>query len=121
MDVPSALRGFRSGAIFLAAGLALTAAYFAIPRGAVQNDLYDVIAVASSLAILLGVKLNRPDFLLPWLLFAAGNLLFAVAHIIFLIQDLDNAFAGHLQVSKSAFERAQRTFERAAHQVDSIS
>ena len=83
MDVPSALRGFRSRAIFLAAGLALTAAYFAIPRGAVQNDLYDVIAVASSLAILLGVKLNRPDFLLPWLLFAAGNLLFAVADIIF--------------------------------------
>jgi signal transduction histidine kinase len=83
VDVPSALRGFRSGAIFLAAGLALTATYFAVPRGAVQNDLYDVIAVASSLAILLGVKLNRPDFLLPWLLFAAGNLLFAVADIIF--------------------------------------
>jgi len=45
----------------------------------------------------------------------------AVAHIIFLIQDLDNLFAGHLQVSKAPFERARRTFDRSVHQVDSIS
>jgi hypothetical protein len=50
-----------------------------------------------------------------------GSLAGAVAHIIFLILDLDNAFAGHLQVSKAAFERAWRTFERSAHQADSIS
>jgi hypothetical protein len=45
----------------------------------------------------------------------------AVAHILFLIHDLDNAFAGQLQVSKAAFERARRTFDRAAHQVDSAA
>ena len=83
MNVPAAVRGFRTGAIFLAAGLALTVVYFAIPRGAAQNDLYDVIGVASSLAIVLGVRLHRPNFPLPWLLFAAGNLLFAIADIIF--------------------------------------
>jgi signal transduction histidine kinase len=83
VQVPSAFRGFRTGAIFLAGGLALTVAYFAIPRGAAQNDLYDAIGVASALAIVLGVRLNRPGFPLPWLLFAAGNLLFAVADIIF--------------------------------------
>ena len=83
MHVPAAVRGFRTGAIFLAAGLALTVVYFAIPRGAAQNDLYDVIGVASALAIVLGVRLHRPNFPLPWLLFAAGNLLFAIADIIF--------------------------------------
>lgn len=36
----------------------------------------------------------------------------AVAHIVFLIQDLDNAFAGHLQISKTPFERARRALER---------
>jgi signal transduction histidine kinase len=73
----------RPYAIFLTAGLALTAVYFAVPRGATQNDLYDLIAVASSLAIVLGVRLNRPSYPLPWLLFAAGNLCFAAADIIF--------------------------------------
>lgn len=78
-----ALRELRPDAIFLAVGLALIAAYFAIPRGAVQNDLYDAIGVSSASAIVLGVKLNRPAFPLPWLLFAVGNLFFAVADIIF--------------------------------------
>jgi signal transduction histidine kinase len=83
VQLPSAVRDFRVGAIFLAAALALTAAYFAIGRGAAQNDIYDAVGVGSSLAILLGVRLNRPGFPLPWLLFAAGNLFFAVADIIF--------------------------------------
>jgi signal transduction histidine kinase len=77
-------RDFRAGAIFLAAGLALTATYFAVPRGtATQNHIYDTIGVASALAIVVGVRLNKPDYRLPWLLFAAGNLLFAIADIIF--------------------------------------
>ena len=83
MQLPSAVRDFRVGAIFLAAAFALTIAYFVVGRGAAQNDIYDVVGVASSLAIILGIKLNRPDFPLPWLLFAAGNLFFAVADIIF--------------------------------------
>ena len=45
----------------------------------------------------------------------------AVAHILFLINDLDNAFAGHLQVSKAAFERTRRTFDRAIHLVDAAA
>jgi signal transduction histidine kinase len=83
VQLPSAVRDFRAGAIFLAAAAAVTVAYFAIGRGAAQNNLYDVIGVASALAIVLGVRLHRPDFPLPWLLFAAGNLFFAVADIIF--------------------------------------
>jgi signal transduction histidine kinase len=83
VQLESAVRGFRVGGIFLAAALALTVAYFAVGRGATQNDIYDGLGIASSLAILVGVRLNRPDFPLPWLLFAAGNLFFAVADIIF--------------------------------------
>ncbi|HEX5059365.1 MAG TPA: DUF4239 domain-containing protein [Kofleriaceae bacterium] len=36
----------------------------------------------------------------------------AVAHILFLIYDLDTAFAGDYQVDKGPFERARQTFER---------
>src|SRR5262249_37841206 len=39
-----------------------------------------------------------------------GALAGAVAHILYLIWDLDNAFAGHLMVSHEPFERARRTF-----------
>ena len=83
MQLPSAAREFRVGAIFLAAALALTVAYFVIPRGAAQNDINEVIGIASALAIVLGVRLNRPSFPLPWLLFAAGNLLFALGDVVF--------------------------------------
>lgn len=47
----------------------------------------------------------------------AGALSGAVAHILYLIVDLDNAFSGHLVVSKEAFERARRTFDRTLHSV----
>jgi hypothetical protein len=42
----------------------------------------------------------------------------AIAHILFLIRDLDDAFAGDWQIAKAPFERARRNFERAAHIVD---
>jgi len=38
----------------------------------------------------------------------------AVAHILFLIRDLDYAFSGDWQVEKSSFVRARKAFERAA-------
>jgi signal transduction histidine kinase len=81
--LPTFARDCRACAIFIAAGLALTIAYFGLGRGAGQNDIYDTIGVGSALAIIVGVTINRPDFPLPWLLFAAGNLFFAVADIIF--------------------------------------
>jgi hypothetical protein len=42
----------------------------------------------------------------------------AISHILFLIRDLDDAFAGDWQVAKAPFERARKNFERAAHIVD---
>ncbi len=43
----------------------------------------------------------------------------AIAHILFLIQDLDDAFAGDWRVASRPFERAQRMFKR--QQVLSVS
>jgi hypothetical protein len=42
----------------------------------------------------------------------------AVSHILFLIIDLDDPFAGNLNVAKDPFLRARRSFERAVHQAD---
>ena len=42
----------------------------------------------------------------------------AIAHILFLIRDLDDAFAGDWQIAKVPFERARKNFDRAAHVVD---
>jgi hypothetical protein len=42
----------------------------------------------------------------------------AIAHILFLIRDLDDAFAGDWQVARAPFERARKNFQRAAHVVD---
>jgi hypothetical protein len=44
-----------------------------------------------------------------------------VAHILYLIYDLDNAFSGNLQISKDAFERARRTVRRSAHRFDAAA
>jgi hypothetical protein len=42
----------------------------------------------------------------------------AIAHVLFLIVDLDDAFAGDWQVPKGAFVRARRQCERATHAMD---
>jgi signal transduction histidine kinase len=76
-------RDSRAAVAFLAVGVALTGFYFLFPSGSTaQSDFYDSIGVTSALAIAAGVRLNRPDTPLPWLLFALGNLLFATADII---------------------------------------
>ena len=51
----------------------------------------------------------------------AGSLGGVVAHILYLIIDLDNAFSGHLVVSKDAFIRALKTFDRSAHAFDAAA
>ena len=42
----------------------------------------------------------------------------AISHILFLIRDLDDAFAGDWQVAKAPFERARNSFGRKEHGVD---
>lgn len=48
----------------------------------------------------------------------AGAMSGAVAHILFLIADLDDPFAPRWGANKAPFERAQQAFERDAHIVD---
>ncbi|HET8528462.1 MAG TPA: HAMP domain-containing sensor histidine kinase [Gaiellaceae bacterium] len=73
----------RPAELCVAAGVVAVAVYFAVPRGSAQSVIYDVIGVGAAFAIGVGVLLNRPSPALPWWLFAAGNLFFAVADIIF--------------------------------------
>ena len=77
----------RAGAIYLAAGIVATAVYFVLPRGGVaQSVVYDAVGVASALTIGFAVWLHRPSRRAPWVLFALGNLCFAVADVIFNIE-----------------------------------
>lgn len=69
--------------LLLAAGGTLVVVYFFVPRGNAQSVIYDVIGVTSALLIAAGVRRNAPSLRGPWLLFALGNLFFAVADIIF--------------------------------------
>ena len=68
---------------WLAAGVLAVVVYFLVPHGTTQSVVYDVVAVGSALAIAWSVAVNRPAVPVAWLLFAAGNLAFAVADIIF--------------------------------------
>ena len=45
----------------------------------------------------------------------------AVSHILYLISDLDQAFAGDWQVAKGPFIRARKAFDRDAHQAEAIA
>ncbi|HTR51287.1 MAG TPA: hypothetical protein VMJ10_11310 [Kofleriaceae bacterium] len=47
---------------------------------------------------------------------ATGALAGAIAHILFLILDLDHVFGGHCHVEEAPFVRARRTFTRPTHQ-----
>ena len=83
MDLLAAIRASRVSTAYLAAGVALTIAYFAVPPGTTANVLYDVAGMGAALAIVAGVWIHRPETRLPWILFALGNLSFAVADVIF--------------------------------------
>jgi signal transduction histidine kinase len=81
LQAPS--REARAALAFLAGGLALACLYPALPHGTAQSVVYDAVGVVSAAAIGWGALRNRPSFRLPWLLFALGNLSFAVADVIF--------------------------------------
>ena len=69
--------------LLLGVSVVLIGVYFAVPRGNAQSVIYDVIGVGSAVVIAAGVRRNTPSLPNPWLLFAVGNLFFAVADIIF--------------------------------------
>jgi diguanylate cyclase (GGDEF)-like protein/PAS domain S-box-containing protein len=59
--------------VYLAAGAVLSVVYFLVPLGLDHHIVYDAIGWSSIIAILYGVRRNRPANALPWYLFALGN------------------------------------------------
>lgn len=57
-------------------GLTLSVGYFFLPQGLPHHVVYDALGLSSVAAILIGVRRNRPRRRTPWLVFAAGELLF---------------------------------------------
>src|ERR1700688_1902993 len=77
-------RDFRLGAGVLGAELVLSGIYFLFPStGVVQYTLYEVFGGGCVVAILWAVRHYRPKPALPWLVFAAGELLFVAGDIAF--------------------------------------
>ncbi|TMK59159.1 MAG: hypothetical protein E6G60_15065, partial [Actinobacteria bacterium] len=69
---------------YLVLGLAAVGVYFLVPWDTIgQAVLYDAIGASSAVAVVVGVRLNRPAQRLPWLMFAGGLLAFSVGDSIF--------------------------------------
>ena len=63
---------------YLAAGCVATAVYFLLPSVASQDVWYDGVGLSAVVAILVGVRVHRPQRPLPWLLIAAGQFLWII-------------------------------------------
>lgn len=89
----------------------LVASRFKIPL-AMRILLYTGALIVSGSMYLMVI----PQFWVHAIVTAA--LVGAIAHVLFLIEDLDDAFSGDWQVAKHPFERARASFERTASLVD---
>jgi len=67
---------------FLAAGAASVALYVVLPPGLGRDGLFVVIALAQVAALVVGVRLHRPASPTPWLVMAAGQLLWVIAALL---------------------------------------
>ena len=65
-------------ALYLAGGAALTIAFVFVHA----DILFNLVGISSPIAILIGIRLNRPAQKLPWLLFAAGQAFFVAGDIL---------------------------------------
>jgi diguanylate cyclase len=77
--------------VFLVAGAALTAGYFAMPRASLSQSAYsNVVSLAFIGAILVGLRIHRPTDRGMWVWFAVGMLMSILA---------DGVLTGYLAVS----------------------
>ncbi len=77
----------RPAALFLAAGVALTGIYFALPAGGVAGSvIYEGLGGLSALLIVWAVRRYRPPAAEAWILFALGNGCSVVGDILFDLQ-----------------------------------
>src|SRR3954464_1200753 len=66
--------------LYAGAGCLLLAAYPLVPEFA-QQVSYDAISASVVLALLVGVRRNRPAYRAPWYLFIAGQACYTVADV----------------------------------------
>ena len=73
-----------SARAYLAAGLGAIGLYYALPWDSFEQTLvYDAIAASAAAASVAGALLFRPTARLPWFLFGAGLLSFAIGDVLF--------------------------------------
>lgn len=67
----------------VAIGVVLIAAFYALPAGEIpQSAVYDGLGLTMVAAAIVGLRIHRPDGWKPWLILAAGQLLFVLGDII---------------------------------------
>jgi anti-anti-sigma regulatory factor len=75
------------GRIYLVSGALAIGGYFFLPSD-VQSILFVMIAASSGVAIFVGARLHLTEGRLPWYLFAAGQLAFAIGDGIFGVYEI---------------------------------
>jgi signal transduction histidine kinase len=74
----------RASHLYLLGGLAAIALYFSLPwDGFAQTIVYDAVGASAAVAVVVGARLWRPTLRLPWYLFGAGLMAFAIGDVIF--------------------------------------
>ena len=82
---PGAARGLVSRWLwlaFFALGALEAGVYYALPAGTGKVVTSTAVGFLAVLAILVGIRLNRPRPALPWFLIAAGALMFALGDVV---------------------------------------
>jgi signal transduction histidine kinase len=82
------IRNLPLSRLYFAAGLTATGLYFLLPwnsRG--QLLLYDLVGAASGVAVIAGVRINKPSLPASWYFFAGGLVAFATGDLIFNLYD----------------------------------
>lgn len=73
--------------VYLAAGSLATGAYFAFPAGVPQDLFYAAIGLSAVVAIVAGVRINRPTAPSAWYWIAAGQLAFVGGDLLWVLFD----------------------------------
>ena len=68
---------------FLAFGAVIIGCYFLGDGGLIPSIVYEALAALSVVAILMGIRINRPEHRSPWFLLAGGHALFVAGDVLY--------------------------------------